>query len=106
MEVNINLKSKYNIGDKVYFIWPGNRHKIIEAIVIGIKPHYGDNSNEDVFTFSYTLANALMLILDALMFILFPKVISKLSSEDITEVILDEIGLLAGYPCNWLEILI
>lgn len=39
-----------------------------------------------LFTFSYTLANALMLILDALMFILFPKVISKLSSEDITEV--------------------
>ena len=56
MEVNINLKSKYNIGDKVYFIWPGNRHKIIEAIVIGVKPHYGDNSNEDIFTFSYTLS--------------------------------------------------
>ena len=37
-----NLKSKYNIGDKVYFIWPGNRHEIIEAIVTGIKPEFNE----------------------------------------------------------------
>ena len=39
-----------------------------------------------LFTFSYTLANALMLVLDALMFIIFPKVIDKLSSNDNEEV--------------------
>ena len=39
-----------------------------------------------LFTFSYTLSNALMLILDALMFIVFPKVIGKLSSDNSEEV--------------------
>lgn len=56
MEVNINLKSKYNIGDKVYFIWPGDNFNVIKAVVIGIKPCYGDNNNNDTFTFAYTLS--------------------------------------------------
>lgn len=38
------------------------------------------------FTFSFSLANAIMLLLDALSFIIFPKVISKLSSNNIEEV--------------------
>lgn len=36
-----------------------------------------------LFTFSYTLANALMLLLDALNFAVFPKVIGSLSGDDI-----------------------
>lgn len=38
------------------------------------------------FTFSFTLANAIMLLLDAFSFIIFPKIISKLSSSDSNEV--------------------
>lgn len=36
-----------------------------------------------VFTFSYTLAHAILLLLEALSFIIFPKVIGKLSSAEL-----------------------
>lgn len=39
------------------------------------------------FTFSFSLANAVLLLLEALSFIIFPKVIGKLSSNDENEVI-------------------
>ncbi len=39
-----------------------------------------------LFTFSYTLAHAILLVFEALIFIIFPKVISKLSSDNIDEV--------------------
>lgn len=39
-----------------------------------------------IFTFSYTLANAMLLLLDAVSFVFFPKLIDKLSSDDINEV--------------------
>lgn len=39
-----------------------------------------------LFTFSYTLCNAIMLLLDSLAFIIFPKLISKLSCNSLNEV--------------------
>lgn len=39
-----------------------------------------------IFTFSYSLANAIMLLLDAFAFVIFPKVINKLSSDSFDEV--------------------
>lgn len=39
-----------------------------------------------MFTFSYTLAHAILLLLEALSFVIFPKVIAKLSSPDRREV--------------------
>lgn len=38
------------------------------------------------FTFSFTLANAIMLLLDTFSFIIYPKIVSKLSSNNIGEV--------------------
>ena len=40
-----------------------------------------------LFTFSYTLAHALMLVLDAMLFVVFPKVIGKLSSDKSDDVL-------------------
>lgn len=40
-----------------------------------------------VFTFSYTLANAMLLLLEAISFVFFPKIIQKLSSRDDNEVV-------------------
>lgn len=39
-----------------------------------------------VFTFSFSLAHAILLLLEALSFVIFPKIISKLSSPDADEV--------------------
>ncbi len=39
-----------------------------------------------LFTFSFSLAHAILLILQALSFVVFPKIISRLSSNDIKEV--------------------
>ena len=39
-----------------------------------------------LFTFSYTLSNAMLLLLDAVAFVVFPKLISKLSSHNVREV--------------------
>ena len=58
-------------------------------IIISIRTIISGNYSVEefgLFTFSYTLANALMLVLDALMFIIFPKVIDKLSSNNNEEV--------------------
>ncbi|PKQ64410.1 hypothetical protein BZG02_06240 [Labilibaculum filiforme] len=38
------------------------------------------------FTFSYTLANSLLLLLDAMTFVIFPKLIDKLNSDNADEV--------------------
>ena len=38
------------------------------------------------FTFSFSLAHAILLLLEALSFVIFPKVLSKLSSPDVIEV--------------------
>lgn len=46
-----------------------------------------------MFSFSFTLAHAIFLLLDALSFVIFPKVISKLSSLN-NEEVLSTIGLL------------
>lgn len=39
-----------------------------------------------LFTFSFSLAHAILLLLEAFAFIIFPKIIHKLSSEDLSEV--------------------
>lgn len=39
-----------------------------------------------MFTFSFSLAHAILLLLEALSFVIFPKVLSKLSSRDVMEV--------------------
>lgn len=46
-----------------------------------------------LFTFSFTLAHAVLLILEALSFVIFPKVLSKLSSND-TDVVKNTISFL------------
>ena len=58
-------------------------------IIISIRTVISGNYSVEefgLFTFSYTLAHALMLVLDALMFVIFPKVIDKLSSKNNEEV--------------------
>ena len=58
-------------------------------IIIAIRTIISGNYSVEefgLFTFSYTLASAILLILDSLSFIIFPKVISKLSSNIIDEV--------------------
>lgn len=58
-------------------------------IIISIRTIISGNYSVDefgLFTFSFTLAHAILLLLEALSFIIYPKVIGKLSSKDIKEV--------------------
>jgi O-antigen/teichoic acid export membrane protein len=67
------------------FLYNSCFYLIIISIRTIISQYY---SVEDfgLFTFSFTLGNAIMLLLDALAFIIFPKLLSKLSSEDLNEI--------------------
>ena len=58
-------------------------------IVISIRTIISGNYSVDefgLFTFSFTLAHAILLLLEALSFVIYPKVIGKLSSNDLKEV--------------------
>lgn len=58
-------------------------------IIISIRTLISSNYEVEefgIFTFSFSLAHAILLVLDALSFVIFPKVISKLSSKDTKEV--------------------
>ena len=48
--------------------------------------HYYSVDEYGLFTFSYTVANAIMMLFSALSFVIFPKMIDKLSSEDNEEI--------------------
>ncbi len=57
-------------------------------IIISIRTiisNYYSVEDFGLFTFSFTLGNAIMLLLDALSFIIFPKLLSKLSSDSFDE---------------------
>ena len=86
-EIIISSKYQRVILKKGLFLFLYN--SCFYFIIISIRTIISGNYSVEefgMFTFSYTLANALMLILDALMFIIFPKVIGKLSSENSVEV--------------------
>lgn len=58
-------------------------------IIISIRTiisHYYPVEEFGIFTFSFTLAHAFLLVLEAMSFIVFPKIISKMSSDNIVEV--------------------
>ncbi len=59
-------------------------------IIISIRTVISSNYSVEefgMFTFSFTLAHAILLLLEALSFVIFPKVISKLSSPNKDEVL-------------------
>ena len=68
------------------FLYNSCFYFIIISIRTIISGHY---SVEEfgLFTFSFTLAHAILLLLEALSFVIFPKVIGKLSSDNKEEVI-------------------
>lgn len=60
-----------------------------DFIIISIRTIISDNYSVDefgLFTFSFTIAHAILLLLGTISFVIFPKVIGKLSSEDKVEV--------------------
>jgi Membrane protein involved in the export of O-antigen and teichoic acid len=86
-EITLSKQYQHTILKKGLYLFLYN--SCFYFIIISIRTVISRNYSVEefgLFTFSYTLANALMLVLDALMFIVFPKVIGKLSSDNSDEV--------------------
>ena len=84
---NIQFKYQKLILQKGFYLFLYN--SCFYLIIITIKTVISVNYSVEefgFFTFSYTLAHAIILVLEALLFIIFPKVIGKLSSNDVSEV--------------------
>ena len=86
-QIHINLTYQKQILKKGLFLFLYN--SCFYFIIISIRTIISDNYSVEefgLFTFSFTLSHAILLILEAFSFIIFPKVISKLSSTNIEEV--------------------
>lgn len=86
-QIHINLTYQKQILKKGIFLFLYN--SCFYFIIISIRTIISDNYSVEefgLFTFSFTLAHAILLILEAFSFIIFPKVISKLSSTVLEEV--------------------
>ena len=68
------------------FLYNSCFYFIIISIRTIISGHY-KVEEFGMFTFSFSLAHAILLLLEALSFVIFPKVIGKLSSDDRNEVV-------------------
>lgn len=82
-KVKINVKYQLEILKKGLFLFLYN--SCFYFIIISVRTIISSNYSVDefgMFTFSYTLAHAFLLIMEALTFIVFPKIIYKLSSKD------------------------
>ncbi len=86
-EMHIRLSYQYEIIKKglLLFFYNSCFYFIIISVrtVIGV---YYEVDEFGMFTFSFSLAHAILLVLEALSFVIFPKVIGKLSSYDSNEV--------------------
>ena len=86
-QIHINFTYQKQILKKGIFLFLYN--SCFYFIIISIRTIISDNYSVEefgLFTFSFTLAHAILLILEAFSFIIFPKVISKLSSKVVEEV--------------------
>lgn len=85
MSISTNVQKVILRKGLYLFLYNSCFYFIIISVRTLISYHY---SVEEFgyFTFSFSLANAIMLLLDALSFIIFPKVVNKLSSDNIEEV--------------------
>ncbi len=86
-KVSISFRTQKIIIKKGVFLFLYN--SCFYFIIISIRTIISGNYSVEefgLFTFSFTLAHAIMLILEALSFIIFPKVIGKFSSKDSEEV--------------------
>ena len=86
-DVKISISYQKEILKKGIYLFLYN--SCFYFIIISIRTIISANYSVEefgMFTFSFSLAHAIMLILEAFSFIIFPKVISKLSSDNMTEV--------------------
>lgn len=85
--ISINWRYQGNILKKGIFLFLYNScfYFIIISIRTIISGYY-TVGEFGMFTFSFSLAHAILLLLEALSFVIFPKVLSKLSSRDVVEV--------------------
>lgn len=85
-DVTINLRYQEGIIKKGLFLFIYN--SCFYLIIISIRTIIsGCYTVEEfgMFTFSFSLAHAILLLLEALSFVVFPKILSKLSSPSIVE---------------------
>ena len=85
--ITINISYQKEILKKGLFLFLYN--SCFYFIIISIRTFISSNYAVEefgLFTFSFSLAHAILLLLEALAFVIFPKVIGKLSSNDINEV--------------------
>lgn len=86
-KVKINVKYQLEILKKgLYLFFYNSCFYFIIISVRTIISGYYKVEDFGVFTFSFSLAHAILLILEAMSFIIFPKVLSKLSSNIVEEV--------------------
>ena len=86
-KVTINYIYQKEILKKGFFLFLYN--SCFYFIIISIRTIISGNYEIEefgLFTFSFSLAHAILLLLETLSFVIFPKVIGKLSSKDINEV--------------------
>lgn len=82
-KIKISIPYQKEILKKGLFLFLYN--SCFYFIIISVRTIISSNYSVDefgMFTFSYTLAHAFLLIMEALTFIVFPKIIYKLSSKD------------------------
>ncbi len=81
---SFSLKVIYNLVKKglYLFIFNGSFYLIITS-TRSLVSNYYSVEEFGVFSFAFTLSNSIMLFLGAFSFLIFPKLISKLSSNDI-----------------------
>ena len=88
-DVHINLKYQKEIIKKGLYLFLYN--SCFYFIIISDRTFISANYSVEefgLFCFSFTMAQAIMLVLDSLTFIVFPKVIYKLSSDSSEEIVL------------------
>ncbi|MDE5417225.1 hypothetical protein L3049_04315 [Labilibaculum sp. DW002] len=80
---NVNLKDSKIIINKGFFLFVYNICFYLLIISVRtIVSIYYPVKEFGYFTFSYTLANSILLLLEAMTFVVFPKLIDKLNSDD------------------------
>lgn len=87
LQVSIHKKYIREVLKKGLFLFLYN--SCFYFIIISIRTiisYYYPVREFGLFTFSFSLAHAILLLLEAFAFIIFPKIIHKLSSDDLSEV--------------------
>lgn len=84
---DISIRVQHEIIKKGLFIFIYNSCFIFIVLTIRtLVSKYYSVSDFGIFTFSFSVANSLILVLDSLSFLIYPKMIHKLSSSDSTVV--------------------